>query len=58
MRAADQTEVAMKRGVDELQSLLEYALRDRPRALKFARERYVQFVLAVYRAIEKASRCL
>jgi hypothetical protein len=55
MRAADRTEAALKRGVDELENRLEYVLRDRPRALKFARERYVKFALVLYRAIEKAS---
>jgi hypothetical protein len=55
MTAADRKEAALKRGVDELQNLLEYALRDRPRALKFARERYVKFALTIYRAIERAN---
>jgi hypothetical protein len=45
MRAADRTEAALKRGVDELQNRLGYILRARPRALKFPRERYVKFAL-------------
>jgi hypothetical protein len=52
--AADRTEAALKRGVDELQSRLEYTLRNRPRALKYARERYVEFALVLFRAIERA----
>ena len=55
MRAGNRTELALKRGADELQSRLEYLLRDRPRALKFARQRYVNFALVLYRAIERAS---
>jgi hypothetical protein len=55
MRAADRTEAALKRGVDELQNRLEYILRDRPRALKYAQERYVKFALILYRAIERAN---
>lgn len=55
MKAADRTEAALKRGVDELQNRLEYVLRDRPRALKYARERYVMFALALHRAIERAA---
>jgi hypothetical protein len=55
MNPGERTEAALKRGVDELQTRLEYALRDRPRALRFARERYVKFALALYRAIERAN---
>jgi hypothetical protein len=55
MRAADRTEASLKRGVDEVQNRLEYILRDRPRALRFARERYVKFALLLYRAIERAN---
>jgi hypothetical protein len=43
MRAPDRTEAALKRGVDQLQNRLEYILRERPRALKYAQERYVKF---------------
>jgi hypothetical protein len=56
MKAGSRTELALKRGADDLQSRLEYALRDRPRALKFAQERYVRFTLMLYSAIEKATR--
>jgi hypothetical protein len=55
MKVADRKEAALKRGVDELQNRLAYALRNRPRALKFARERYVKFALALYRTIERAN---
>ena len=55
MMAGNRTEQALKRGVDDLQSRLEYLLRDRPRALKFARQRYVRFALMLYRAIQRAS---
>lgn len=55
MRAADRSAAALKRGVDELQNRLEYIFRDRPRALKYARERYVKFALILYRAIERAN---
>lgn len=55
MRAADRTEAALKRGVDELQNRLEYILHDRPRALRFAQKRYVKFALVLYRAIERAN---
>ncbi len=55
MRTPDRTQAALKRGVDELQNRLECILRDCPRALKFARERYVKFTLTLYRAIERAN---
>jgi hypothetical protein len=54
MKAADRREAALERGVDDLQNLLEYIFRDRPRALRYAQERYVKFALVIYRAIEKA----
>ena len=57
MKTEERTEAALKRGVDDLQSRLEYFLRERPRALKFARERYVKFALALFRAIERADSC-
>jgi len=53
MKGADRKEAALMRGTDELQNRLEYLLRDRPRALRFARERYVRFTLVLYRAIER-----
>jgi hypothetical protein len=56
MTAESRTEQALKRGVDDLQSRLEYLLRDRPRALRFARQRYVRFSLMLYSAIERAMR--
>jgi len=55
MKGADRREVALKRGVDELQNLLQYILRDRPRALRYAQARYVRFALVLYRAIERAN---
>ena len=54
MKTDERTEAGLKRGVDESRS--EYALRDRPRALKFAQERYVRFSLVLYSAIEWAMR--
>jgi hypothetical protein len=56
MNAAERREAALKRGVDELQNLLEYALRNRPRALQFARGRYVKFAVKLYREIATARR--
>jgi hypothetical protein len=53
MRAAQRREAALKRGIEELQTLLEYALRERPLALRFARERYERFALALYHALER-----
>jgi len=55
MKPGDRKEAALKRGVDELQSRLEFALRSHPRALEFARGRYVKFALILYRAIERAN---
>jgi hypothetical protein len=49
-------EAALKRGVDELQTRLEYLLRNRPRALDNARRRYRRFCLRAYRAIGGAAR--
>jgi hypothetical protein len=57
MTTAERTEAGLKRGVDDLQSRLEYFLRGRPRALKFARERYVKFALTLFRANERADPC-
>jgi len=55
-KATERREAALKRGVDDLQNCLEYVVRDRPRALKFARERYVRFALVLYRAIKRVSQ--
>ena len=49
-------EAALKRGADELMNLAEYALRDRPSALKRVRRAYKGFCLTAYRAIKRASR--
>ena len=56
MNAKERREAALKRGADELQNLLEFALRDRPRALAFARKRYIRFAVRLYRAIATARR--
>jgi hypothetical protein len=53
MRAAEREELALRRGVDELQNLLEYSLRERPLPLRFARKRYKRFAVALYRALER-----
>ena len=55
MSSANRTDAALKRGADELENLLEYVLRERPRALKLARARYIKFILTLYRAIQRAS---
>jgi hypothetical protein len=47
---------ALKRGVDELQAQLEWVLRDRPRALTQARQRYRDFCLRLYRAIVRSRK--
>jgi len=49
-------EAALKRGADELQSRLEWALRNRPRALANSRREYVAFCTRLYRKIEHALR--
>lgn len=56
MRTAERLEAALKRGADELQARLEWLLRNRPRALKNARRRYVAICLALYTDIERAAR--
>lgn len=45
-----------KRGVDELQARLEWALRDRPRALENSRRRYKTFLRLIYRHLERVWR--
>jgi hypothetical protein len=57
MLASDARNGALKRGVDELQTRLEWILRNRSRALKFAQRRYMQFARKLYRAIEETNRC-
>jgi hypothetical protein len=47
---------ALKRGVDEVQALLEWLLRTRPRALANERRTYADFYLRLYRQIERASQ--
>jgi len=54
MPAVDRIEAALKRGVDELESRLEWVLRERPRALANARRRYQDFCLLLYGRIERA----
>lgn len=56
MRAANKTEAALKRGCDELQSRLEWILRERPRALANARRSYSNFCLWLYGRIERAAK--
>lgn len=53
---ADMREAATKRGCDELQSRLEWMLRERPRALANARRRYLDFCLWLYGRIERAAK--
>jgi hypothetical protein len=47
-------EAVLKRGADDLEDRLEHLLRGCPRALKCARQRYVDFCLRLYRSIERA----
>jgi hypothetical protein len=56
MRPVKKTEVALKRGCDDLQSLLEWSLRERPRALANARRRYKNSCVSLYRLIERAAK--
>lgn len=56
MNAAERREAALKRGADELQNLIEYALRNLPRALQLARGQYVKFAVKLYREIASARR--
>lgn len=56
MRAGNKIEAALKRGSDELQSRLEWILRERPRALANARRRYVDFCLRLYGRIERVAK--
>ena len=49
-------EAALKRGVDELQTRLEWALRQRPRALANARREYVGFCVRLYSKVEGAMK--
>jgi hypothetical protein len=56
MRADNKTDCALKRGADELQTRLEWFLRERPRALANARRRYLDFCLRLYGGIERAAK--
>jgi hypothetical protein len=56
MRLVSKTDRALKRGSDELQTRLEWFLRERPRALANARRRYVDFCLRLYGEIERAGK--
>ena len=53
---ATKREAALKRGVDELQSRLEWALNKRPRALAGARREYVAFCVRLRGKIDRAMR--
>ena len=54
MAAQMRREAALKSGVDELQTRLEWVLRNRPSALANSRREYVAFCLRVYGKIERA----
>jgi hypothetical protein len=54
--AAERLEAALKRGADELQARLEWELRNRPRALKNARQQYQSFCLRLYKAIDSTAK--
>jgi len=47
-------EAAVKRGADELQTRLEWVLRERPQSLAKARREYVAFGLRQFRKLERA----
>jgi hypothetical protein len=47
---------ALKRGVDDLQSLLTWLLRDQPHALARAQREYQKFCVKLYRKIARAQR--
>jgi hypothetical protein len=49
-------QAACKRGIDELENILEWLLRDRPRALAIAKHEYEGFCLKLYRKIQRAQR--
>lgn len=47
---------ALELGADELHGRLEWLLRDRPRALRGARQRYKDFCNSTLRRIERTGR--
>jgi len=47
---------AVELGADEAMQIAEYVLRDRPFALRRARELYISTCLRLYRASEEATR--
>jgi hypothetical protein len=56
VRVEEFKEAALKRGCDELQSRLEWLLRERPRALANARQRYADICISIYVRIERAAK--
>jgi len=48
-------EAAFKRGINELYSILDWTLQDRPRARARRRREYRRYALRLYRAIVRAS---
>lgn len=55
MQARPTSEQALKRTLDDLHSTLEYLLRDKPRQLEAARQRYYAFHRDLRRRITRAS---
>jgi hypothetical protein len=53
---AHDAQKALKRGADDLMGIAEFSLRDRPFALKRAREAYTEVCLRLYCAIQEAQR--
>jgi hypothetical protein len=49
----DDAEEALRRGADDLMDLAEFSLRERPLALRHAREAYVETCLRLWRAIRE-----
>ena len=54
-RPQSSLEAALKRGIDDLQSILDWVLQDRPRARARWRREYRHYALRIYRAIGRAS---
>jgi hypothetical protein len=52
----EDAERAVSLGCDEVMNLAEYTLRDRPFALRRARELYISTCVRLYRASEEATR--
>jgi len=54
--SSSRLEAALKSGIDELHSILEWTLRNRPRALAPWRGEFGRYCTPLYRAIDRAAR--